>query len=172
MSHRISQITTIVLAVAAALMIVAVSWAAWGYYQSKSLLPSPGRPRPLLPDTLAGPTSMPEAADPSDLLAAGSDFRIVDADPAGIAPPPGARRQRTVQMSGGREIGVYLFNGSRDVLESFYAATMASQGWRSLGRTGSGNTMFLRDDLACWIEYQARPGQIDAVVRVVVQKSR
>ncbi len=163
MSHRFSLVATIVVGAVAAVAIAAAAWAGWNYQQSR-------RPRRVAgpPASVAGPTStQPASANPLDL--ASDAPPVLDRDPAGVPPPPGARLVNTVRIGPGQEVGHYLFTGARDVLESTYSRELAGQGWSSLGRTAAGGLLFRLGQRLCLIEYKARPGGQDAEVVVVIR---
>ena len=179
MTHRTSQIVTMVLAVAAAAAVGGVAYKVMRGSQLPAPTAGAGKPGgPSLPDVLVGqPASQPDWSNLGGLLAAGGgEFEVVDADPGGLAAPPLARRVRTVRQSspaGLAEVGVYLFNGGADVIESFYAQRLAAAGWKNLGRARSGALRFVRAGQACTVQVgqpAGREGELNVEFHVVVQQ--
>jgi hypothetical protein len=176
MTHRISQIVTMVLAIAATVAIGGVVY----QVMRGSTVPAPPAGQPggtKLPEVLlARPMaqSQPDVvSNPLSLLAAGAaDIQTVDADPGGLKPPPSARRVRTVRQAtpaGLQELGVYLFKGTGDVIESFYAQGLAAAGWKSMGRARSGVLCFGRAGWICTLQV-GQPSGGEVEFHVVVRQ--
>lgn len=160
MSHRISKIITIALAIVATIMLAVASWTIY----SVTAVPGPRPPARSAPPP--GPSYPPAAASPDDLVAASRQVNVTDAAPDDLPMPPQAHQPRTITMPGNQQVTSYLFKGSQDVLESFYADALGRQGWQRVGRSTSGAAVFQIDGRSCTIEYKALPNGREARVQV------
>ncbi|MDD4891013.1 MAG: hypothetical protein PHU85_13915 [Phycisphaerae bacterium] len=167
MSSRASRIATIILAILATLAVAAAAWQ-WNRWSRSNGPAAAAGPKvdPLRAGRMPRPpvaASQPGGDSLLGLLLSGAkeNIELRNADPADLPPPPGARRVSSVRQplpDMVREAARYLVNSPPEVLESFYAKSLADRGWEPAARRlPSGGIAWRKAGQICWLRV-LRPG--------------